>query len=169
MSERGVMDRLLPCLLERLIDDDPASADDSRERRVISLRRYRQSVLQDIEWLLNTRGHGVSELLEQFSQARRSVLNYGLPDFEGLSISTVGVRAIEQAIQRAIQTFEPRVQGGSLRVRAVEARQDAYSPSALVLEIQGVLWAQPIPEPLYVRTEIDLETGQCHVKDRGNG
>jgi len=169
MPERGLMDRLLPCLLDRLTDDEPQNAQESRDRRVISLRRYRQSVLQDLEWLMNTRGHGVWELLEEFPYARRSVLNFGLPDFEGMTVSVSGVRAIEQALLRAIQAFEPRINPGTLRVKAVQAAQEAYASTAIVVEIQGVLWAQPVPEQLFVRTEIDLETGQCRIKDRGNG
>ena len=33
------------------------------------------------------------------------------------------------------------------------------------VEIQGHLWAQPIPLELLVRTEIDLETGRVEIAD----
>jgi predicted component of type VI protein secretion system len=35
--------------------------------------------------------------------------------------------------------------------------------------ISGDLWALPTPDPLFVRTELDLDTGQCELKDRPNG
>ncbi len=37
--------------------------------------------------------------------------------------------------------------------------------NALTLEIRGELWAQPAPEPMFFRTEIDLETGQYTVEE----
>jgi type VI secretion system protein ImpF len=33
------------------------------------------------------------------------------------------------------------------------------------VEIQGHLWAQPVPLELLVRTEIDLETGKVEMAD----
>ena len=45
----------------------------------------------------------------------------------------------------------------------VVATEDEMSPNALRFEIEGALWAQPIPERLYLQTEIDLETGSVSV------
>jgi hypothetical protein len=28
------------------------------------------------------------------------------------------------------------------------------------------VWAQPMPESLYVKTEVDLETGMCMLQDQ---
>ena len=53
MAELPESDRLLPCLLERLIDDHPEVKQESREQSVVSLRRYREGVRRDIDWLLN--------------------------------------------------------------------------------------------------------------------
>jgi type VI secretion system protein ImpF len=36
-------------------------------------------------------------------------------------------------------------------------------------ELYGELWANPIPEKLFIKTKIDLETGQCNLGDGGNG
>ncbi len=41
------------------------------------------------------------------------------------------------------------------------------SHNALTFEIEGELWAQPVPlRMMYLKTEIDLESGQ--VKRRGS-
>jgi type VI secretion system protein ImpF len=37
--------------------------------------------------------------------------------------------------------------------------------NALVFEIQGELWAQPVPLELFLKTEIDLETGNFSVAE----
>jgi type VI secretion system protein ImpF len=33
------------------------------------------------------------------------------------------------------------------------------------IEIQGQLWAQPVPLEMLIRTEIDLETGKAKLAD----
>jgi hypothetical protein len=38
-----------------------------------------------------------------------------------------------------------------------------------VLEIKGQIWASPMPDSLYVKTEIDLESGSCHLQDKQYG
>ena len=35
--------------------------------------------------------------------------------------------------------------------------------------IEAELWAQPLPLRLFLRTEIDLETGSVNVTDQGQG
>ena len=37
------------------------------------------------------------------------------------------------------------------------------------LEIRGELWASPVPEHLFIKTKIDLETGQVMLGDATNG
>jgi hypothetical protein len=37
------------------------------------------------------------------------------------------------------------------------------------LEIRGEIVANQLPDPLYIKTEVDLETGQFLLKDRPNG
>jgi len=41
------------------------------------------------------------------------------------------------------------------------------SRSALTFEIEGELWAQPLPLQLYLKTEIDLESGQVKIEEAG--
>jgi type VI secretion system protein ImpF len=37
--------------------------------------------------------------------------------------------------------------------------------NALVFEIAGELWAQPVPLELFLKTEIDLESGEIAVSE----
>jgi type VI secretion system protein ImpF len=39
--------------------------------------------------------------------------------------------------------------------------------NAMTFDIEGDLWAQPLPLRLYLRTELDLETGTMEIIDRG--
>jgi len=46
---------LIPSVLDRLLDDDPASAREAPKARTQVLRELKQSVRRDLEWLLNSR------------------------------------------------------------------------------------------------------------------
>jgi type VI secretion system protein ImpF len=43
------------------------------------------------------------------------------------------------------------------------------SNRALSFEIEGQLWAQPLPLHLFVRTEIDLESGDVTIAGHSSG
>ncbi|MEM7395472.1 MAG: hypothetical protein AAF492_24335, partial [Verrucomicrobiota bacterium] len=50
-------DKVLPCLLDRLTDNDPDHEGESAHKKVISSAQYRENVLRDLSWLLNTKAH----------------------------------------------------------------------------------------------------------------
>jgi len=168
MAELTPAERLQPCLLDRLLDDEPESKEESREQRVVSLRRYRQGVLRDLHWLLNTSSRAPGNDLDEFPEVSRSVLNYGIPDLCGVTSSHVKPSEIEQRLVHALQCFEPRISRETLTVRVVRD-PDSMDRNAVSFEIEGELWAQPVPDQLYVKTKFDLETGQCEVEDRPHG
>ena len=155
-------ERIQPCLFDRLIDDDPDTKQDSRASRVISLQRYRDGVRRDLQCLLNASAHLKPEDAHQFGEVRRSVLNYGISDLCGQLGSNLEIAAVEHEIIEAIRLFEPRIIPNTLTVRAISDRA-SIGPNAIAFEIHGELWASPIPEHLYIRTEIDLDTGQCRL------
>jgi type VI secretion system protein ImpF len=168
MAELTPTERLQPCLLDRLTDDDPQSAQESRDQRIVSMRRYRSAVLRDLDWLLNTGARSSTEDFSEFGEVARSVLNYGVPDLCGLTSSGLKPQEFERQLLEAVRNFEPRILPGSLSVEA-HAGYGQMDHNAISFEIRGDLWAQPTPDPLYVRTEVDLETGQCYVRDRPDG
>ncbi|MCC6950634.1 MAG: type VI secretion system baseplate subunit TssE [Phycisphaerales bacterium] len=164
MAELTTQERLQPSLLDRLIDDEPQSRTESRERRVMSMRQLRLAVLRDLEWLLNASCRPLGDELHAYPLAGASVLNYGIPDMTGLASSGISQSRVEQMVHQAILNYEPRVVGGSLGVRAV-ASDDVVS-NHIVFEIAGELCPLPMPEALFVRTDLDLETGQCLVREK---
>jgi type VI secretion system protein ImpF len=155
------LDKIQPCLLDRLTDENPESRKESRNERIVSVRRYREGVLRDLIWLLNAKAHVAGERLDDFPEAASSVLNFGTRDLCGLISSSMDMRELEHDIAEAIRRFEPRVNARTLVVTAVTGTQ--RNASGLAIEIRGELWAYPIPEQLHLRTEIDLDTGQYTV------
>lgn len=164
MAELTPQERLQPALLDRLTDDDRNATAESREQRVLSMQRLRAALLRDLGWLLNTGHLETFEDLEQYPEVARSVLNYGIPDFSGLTVEGADTARIEKAVRQAIVDFEPRVAPGSLRV-SIQARDANGGRSALVFRIEGELWAKPSPQSLYLKTEVDLETGNVTVSE----
>lgn len=168
MADLTPAERLQPCLLDRLTDEHPDELKESRDQRIVSLRRYRAGVLRDIDWLLNTGSHSSSEDLSEFDEVQKSVVNYGIPDLCGTTASGMNPREFERRLIEAIKTFEPRILPNSLRVK-VQASMALMDHNAMSFTITGDLWARPTPDPLYVRTEVDLDTGRCELRDRQNG
>lgn len=159
-------DRLQPCLLDRLTDDEPQAQQESRERRVISLRKLREAVIRDLAWLLNTADMSATEDLDAYPLVAQSVLNYGMPSLSGVAASGIDVEVVARLLKQSVLNFEPRILRNSLKVRAVMA-EDQMNHNALSFEIEGELWAQPVPLRLYLKTEFDLEGGSITVKDQG--
>jgi type VI secretion system protein ImpF len=161
MAELAPRERLQPSLLDRLTDDEPDQQAESRERRVMSMRSLREGVLRDLAWLLNT-----TNLLSVTAHLRpqrlphlaSSVLNYGMPDMSGASLAGMNTGDLERAIRQAIWDFEPRLIRSSVQVKAVP---DAGSITRIMFEIEADMWAQPYPERLYIKTELDLD--QAHI------
>jgi type VI secretion system protein ImpF len=161
MAELTPQERLQPSLLDRLTDEEPAQAQEARNRRVLSIQKLRESVLRDLGWLLNTTNLAQHSLAEEFPLVAQSVVNYGLPDLAGLTTSGIDVTELEALVKQALWDFEPRILRHTLKIRAHEG--DQMNHNALVFEIEGELWAQPVPLELLLKTEIDLETGNIKV------
>jgi len=164
MAELAPRERLQPSLLDRLTDHEPDKTVEARERRVLSGRGLREGVLRDLAWLLNTTNLESAGELPRLPHLAGSVLNYGLPAISGVSLANMERADLERAIRQAIWDFEPRLIRSSVSVRAMSA-QGAISK--IVFEIQADLWAQPYPERLYLKTELDLDLGQLSLFDSG--
>ena len=166
MVELTQKERLQPSLLDRLTDDEPDKIQESREQRVLSITKLRQSVLRDVAWLLNSSTLDSTQNFEEYPFAAHSVINYGIPDLAGKVLSGVDVLKIEQRVRQAILDFEPRILHDSLKVK-IAAADSEMNHNAMTFDIEGDLWAQPLPLRLYLKTELDLETGSMDIIDKG--
>jgi type VI secretion system protein ImpF len=164
MSKSPQIDKVQPCLLDRLVDEHPETRQETAGRAV-SLLRYRQGVLRDIEWLLNAKSRLAHEGFADFPETEASVLNFGMPDPTGRSSGKATIAEIEKNIATALLRFEPRIVADSLVVKSTEpaARGATSSPNIIAFSITGELWASPMNEELHLKTEIDLETGKCRL------
>jgi type VI secretion system protein ImpF len=167
MAELTTKERLQPSLLDRLTDDEPDRKQESREQRVLSPDRLRDSVRRDLTWLFNTTALSAVQDLTGYPHAERSTVNYGVADMAGKTTSSVNVPSLERGLRAAIWEFEPRLIRNSVRVKLV-VNEQKMSHNAMCFSIDAELWSQPLPMRLYLRTELDLETGEVLVSE-GSG
>src|ERR1700751_3146500 len=143
------LDRLQPCLLDRITDEEPGKREESRNQRIISVQRYKAGVLRDLEWLLNSIGHFPDERVGEatfadYEDAYRSVLNFGIRQLYGRLAPDID--EIEKQLTAALIVFEPRINRKTLKVKV---RLDR---NFLAIDIAGELWVFPLPEKLFIKT-----------------
>jgi type VI secretion system protein ImpF len=156
-------DRINPSLLDRLTDEAPGER--SKGGGSVTLSELRRSVLRDLNWLFNTSQLLKAEEAESWPQVRNSVLNYGLPPLSGQAASGLNLGKLERALRQAILDFEPRILRDSVSVKAQLDRQSLDHHNVISLHIEALLWAQPVPIELLLRTQFDLESGQNRVDE----
>jgi type VI secretion system protein ImpF len=164
MGQWSLKERLQPSLLDRLTDRHPEKSKESAAQQSMSQKEFKDAVIRDLGWLLNSVSLDVCVDLEPYSEVRRSVLNYGLPDISGHTSSTINVKTVENSLKQAIRDFEPRIIRNSLRVK-VHSDPSDMSNNSLVFEIEGAVFGQPSPFQIVLRSELNLECGEFSVTE----
>ena len=164
MAELSLQERLQPSLLDRLTDNEPDSKVESRAQRVLSINRLKRSVLRDLAWLLNCGNLAATEDLSDYPEVRNSVINYGVAGLAGTSATSTDIPRVEREVRQAILDFEPRILAKSLSVKIILDDQK-LAQKMLTFQIEGQLWAQPLPVSLYLSTDLDLETGSTTINE----
>ena len=164
MGQWSLKERLQPSLLDRLTDLHPEKSKESTAQQSMSQKEFKEAVIRDLGWLLNSVSLDVCVDLEAYPEVERSVLNFGLPDISGHTTSTIDVRSVESSVKRAIRQFEPRIIRNSLRVK-VHSNPSDMSHNSLVFEIQGAVFGQPSPFQIVLRSELNLECGEFSVTE----
>lgn len=164
MADKTIVERLQPSLLDRLTDLEPGSLTESRDTRVIDIRRLRDIIRRDLSWLLNTSNKDNEIDADRYPETFRSVLNYGVTPVAGDISTTRRAELIRTAIHRAVEAFEPRIREGTLEVRLRE--EEGGGQTTVYFDIHADMWAQPLPLELYLRSEVDLTTGHLSLEQR---
>jgi type VI secretion system protein ImpF len=164
MGQWSLKERLQPSLLDRLTDRHPEKSKESTAQQSMSQKEFKEAVIRDLGWLLNSVSLDVCVDLEAYPEVKHSVLNFGLPDISGHTSSTIDVKNVENSVRRAIRQFEPRIIRNSLRVKVHSSPSD-MSHNSLVFEIQGAVFGQPSPFQIVLRSELNLECGEFSVKE----
>ncbi|WP_170775549.1 type VI secretion system baseplate subunit TssE [Ruegeria lacuscaerulensis] len=162
MAEKTLAERLQPSLLDRLTDNAPDQLKEGRDARVIDVGRLREIIQRDLSLLLNTTDQ--SDLIDEdiYPNAAKSVLNYGIRETSGAFSTLRQAQRIQRSISDAIEAFEPRIVKGSV---SVDLRSEKGSGEMHVeYDIRAVMWAQPMPLELYLRSRVDVTTGEVAIE-----
>jgi len=164
MGQWSLKERLQPSLLDRLTDRHPEKSKESTVQQSMSQKEFKEAVIRDLGWLLNSVSLDVCMDLDSYPEVKRSVLNFGIPDISGQTSSSIDVRTIENSVKQAIRGFEPRIIRHSLKVN-VHSDPSEMSHNSLVFEIEGAVFGQPSPFQIVLRSELDLECGEFRVTE----
>jgi type VI secretion system protein ImpF len=153
--------RMVPSILDRLVDDDPsAKTAEPISKRSQNVREMRRAVARDLEALLNTRQEVLHELPAEFTETNRSLVTYGLPDFSSFDLLSVSDRnRIRRALEQAIATFEPRLG----RVRAVLETPREHD-RAIRFRVEALLRVDPTPEAVTFDAVLRLSTQEYVIQ-----
>ena len=162
MADKTLTERLQPSLLDRLTDNEPGMLKETRDERVIDVGRLREIIQRDLTWLLNTNNIEATIDPEEFPNVTHSVLNYGMSEVSGEFSTAQRAQLIRKSIERAIAEHEPRIIKGTIDVTL---SPDADGNNMTVsLNIRADMWAQPLPMELYLRSQVDVTTGEVKVE-----
>jgi len=143
---QSVLDRLMA------VEDWPTT-------RPQSIRFFRDALKRDLEWLLNSRQPPIPELAH-WPAAKASMLNFGLPDINSLSLlSSSDQRSLRLAIEACLRIHEPRLTD----VRVVLESSDT-TDRRLRFHIEGNIKLDPAPEEITFDTVLEISSGEYKVK-----
>jgi len=162
MDDPNETQRLQPALLDRLTDNAPDALKEKRSDRVIDVHRLRDIVQRDLAWLLNTNNHETLIDIKAFPNVARSVINYGVREVAGEIATADRAEEIRKMMRQAIIRFEPRIDADTLDVTIRVEEKD--NQSVIAYDIHADMWAQPLPLELYLRSEVNLATGQLKLE-----
>ncbi len=152
---------LIPSLLDRLLDDEPDAMQELSRSRSQRLADLKVSVRRDLEYLLNTRVC-LREIPEDCEEVKTSVLNFGIPDFSGVAMGSRKQQEILRArVEDVIKRFETRFK--QVHVELI-LDADSKHQRTIRFRIDGILHAEPAPEPVAFDSFITPAVGQFQVR-----
>ena len=157
--------KLRPSILDRLIDNDPGSNTETDPDQHQKLKDLRNSVRRDLENLLNTRFRMI-EPPDNFTELKKSLLNYGLPDLATVNISDkIKQKEFIEHLETILIDFEPRFK--TVKVNYME-NADTLDRS-LRFRIDATLYADPSPEIVVFDSVLEPVTRTVNVEETSHG
>lgn len=150
---------VVPSVLDRLLDDDPAAVRDAARSRRYDVRDLKRSLARDLEALLNTRCAAAPP--PAFPLAHRSLAGFGVPDLTGRGIAGTDDRdAVRAALAEAIDSHESRL-------AHVQVALEAPAPGErhLRFRVDALLVVEPAREPVRFDALLQVTTGRYQVRD----
>ncbi len=160
MSTREFEPTVRQSILDRLVDTAPQLRADPPQSWRESVRALRESVMRDLEWLLNTR-RVIQPAPSSMPQLQSSVYNFGLPDISSHSRESDETHSLLlRQIEECISTFEPRLT--AVHVIAREAGE-GETRHRVRFVIDALLKMEPDPERITFDTLLEITSGEFQI------
>jgi len=157
--------KLRPSILDRLFDNDLDNNIEVDLDQHQKLRQLRESVRRDLESLLNTRFR-VIEPAEGYTELKKSLLNYGLPDLATINITNTDKRnRFIQHLESILIEYEPRFKN----VKVTYLENPNSLDRTLRFRIDATLYADPSPEVVVFDTVLEPVTRNVNVEETSHG
>ena len=145
-------------ILDRLIDHEPELSSEPVRHRFSTLASVRESVLRDLENLLNAR-RNIHPVPESDQQVKASIFSYGARDFISDNPRCQSVRQqIRLEMERLLMQFEPRLKNVTVRFDTSGGQE-----RTLHFLITALLLADPVTVPITFDTGFDINSGAYSI------
>lgn len=145
---------VIASLLDRLIDNNPEQKKETIKSRHQILAELCQSVRRDLENLLNTRRRCLA-WPKNWYELDISLVNYGIDDFmKGHLHAEMSWQNFCEQLEVIIRRYEPRFKEVSVKL----LKNDNIYERVLHMRIEGIIYAEPVPEPIVFDSLIELES-----------
>lgn len=149
------------------IEDAEVRREQMRFLSVPALERFNETALRatvrrELAWLLNTTNLEAGIELDPFPQVKTSVVNYGVPDLAGKSLSNRAVLRRAREIRSAIHAFEPRIDPATL---SVEIAGTVERENSLTFVIQGDVRSAVRAVPIKLRSDVEADSAAVTVRE----
>lgn len=141
--------------MDRLLDYEPGVSHEPVQYRLLSIGQIKASVIRDLESLLNTRRQILTPPVA-YREVNNSLFVYGLRDFTAQNPKSVSVRQqLRQDVEKTISRFEPRLKNVTVHLETPTGKE-----RNLRFRINGLLFVEPVAEPVTFDTYFDVNRGQ---------
>jgi len=145
-------------ILDRLIDRDPGVSREAVQHQLADIRALKQSVVRDMENLLNTRRE-IFPVPDEFREVNNSLFVYGLPDFSALNPrSAQAKQVLRRDVEQTIAKFERRLKNVKVKLEMSDAQEQKIR-----FRITGILYMEPLSEPVTFDTYYDINKGNYAI------
>jgi type VI secretion system protein ImpF len=122
----------------------------------------RSTVRRELSWILNTTNLGAVEDLEPYPEVKTSVLNYGVPDLAGKTLTRRVIQGRAREIRDAIRAFEPRMDPKLLEVEPIA---EVEKENAVTYIIRGNVTAAVQAMPVEFKTDVEVDTASVTLRE----
>lgn len=145
-------------IFDRLVNSENGGKFTGRQ----TLEQLIESIHRDLEQLLNTRWR-IRAWPPNLGELERSMINYGIPDFAGISMSSpIAREEFREMVEDALRIHEKRF----LRVRVELQESSDPIDRTLRFTIDALVRASPEPAEVRFDSQVDPTSNRINIDEK---